>query len=243
MFDGFDGHYLGDFVDPALANALMSFPFNAVQGPDAKIYLADSGNESVHRFTQHGLDDGVFADMSDVLGDAHGIAFFESMVYVASGGSAKVIAVFDENGERQPDYLSSGINPYDLFFFDDGRMALSDIDGDAVKLYAPGGGSHVTLTATGFPEQLAHVDGDTILVAEFIGDEVFELSTSGQRGRSADADNPRGVAPLENGHWLVTSSDGVLVIDPDAATIVDIHFGGDGGWRFIEPAWLPADLF
>lgn len=234
MYDPFDGSYLGDLI---VSQGEMATPINAVLGPDNLIYLSDQVADSVFRYDLNGELIDVFAGPDDGLNNIRGIAFRDGELFVTSGDD--YVARFDSSGNRLPDFINDGSDPFDIFFLDDGRALLSDIAGDQVRLYDADGTFASTVFAVNFPEQIQQmVSTGHYLNASFSGDWLTEFDVDGTIFRQIVFDAGRGIYELGNGRWLATSGSGVFSIDPDTLDVITIRSGISA--RFIELVPEPA---
>jgi hypothetical protein len=229
MYDPFDGSYLGDLIT---GFDQFSTPINAVAGPDGLIYVSDQVADSVFRFDMDGNFVDVFADAGDGLNNVRGIDFRGDELFVTSGDD--YVARFAADGTRLTDFINDGTDPFDIYFLDDGRALLADIQGttDNVRLYNSDGSLSGELFSINFPEQINGLSNGNYVNASFSGDTVTEFDLDGTVVNQWVFDGGRGVHELGNGNLLVTSGAGVFSLDRDSGALTTIR--DDGSFRFIE---------
>lgn len=230
MYDPFDGTYLGVLID---GSGLFSTPINAILGPDGDIYVSDQVKDSVFVFDIDGTYLYTYADASDGLNNIRGIDFRDGNLFVTSGDD--YVAEFDGPHSRLPDFISGGMDPFDVLFLSDGSCLITDISGDQIQYYDAGGVFQYNLFAIDFAEQ---VQVDTLLPGEFLtsafSDQLlqdFELSGTIIETTMLN-DNGRGVYRLGNGNLLSAQYDGVYEVEPGTGNYLGQKFAGS--MRFIE---------
>jgi hypothetical protein len=231
MYDPFDGAYLGDIIDGA---GLFSTPINAVLGPDSMIYVSDQLGDAVFRFDM----DGNYVDtVVSGLNNLRGIDFRGGNLFVTSGDD--FVAEYDLDGNFQGNFIDDGSDPFDIYFLDDGRSLLANIQGtdDDIRLYGEDGQSFDSLFSISFPEQIQSMPSTGhYLNASFSDDFITEFGLDGTIYNQWFFNGGRGVFELGNGNLLVTAGDGVWSLDPDTSDLTLIR--GDVSARFVE--YIPA---
>jgi hypothetical protein len=234
MFDPYDGTYLGDFLTVPQIHGTLSTPINAVPGPDGNIYVSDQVQDAVFVFNSTGTFLYEYANDTDGLDNIRGIAFRGTHLFVTSGND--YVAEFDGPHSRLPDFINDGSDPYDLFFLDDGRALLADIQGstDNVRLYHANGTLDTELFQISFPQQIMNdtVSPGLYLNAAFSGDQITDFDLDGTISQTTFFNGGRGIYRLGNGNLLATAGDGVWEIEPGTGTIIENKKGGSA--RFIE---------
>jgi hypothetical protein len=238
VYDPDTGAYLGDFVPPATGTESWDFgtPNNAVQGPDMRIYVSDQIRDAIFCFEQDGSFHSVFADDSDGLDNVRGIDFRDGELFASLSPTAspEVVARFSPNGNRLADFVDDGSDPFDILFLGDDSMLLANImEQDDVRRYSALGGFQTALATTDFPQQLQSLPNGNYVVAAW--DEVLEFGLDGSVKRTvAVVSKPgRGVYPLSNGFWLVSSAGGVDVVNPNTE-VVEQNIRPSGSFHKIE---------
>lgn len=241
MYDIVDGTYLGDFVPPLTGAEPFTFssPNAAAQGPDGRIYVPDQLDDHIVCFEADGTFVSIFADASDGLDNVRGIDFRDGELFASVSPSAGAfVARFDLAGDRLADFVADTSDPFDVLFLPAGTMMMADIaDPDNVRLYDIDASSFTELTAVDFPQQIQRLADGHFLVAAWT--EVIEIEADGDIARSLTVDTGRGVYPLENGGWLISSTAGVESFDPSSMELLQAARVGTGFGK-IEPAVLPA---
>ena len=242
IYDVMTGTYLGDFVPPQTGNEPyeMQSANIAAQGPDGRIYVADQLADAIFLFAGDGSYTGVFADGGDGLNNVRGIDFRNDEVFacVSPTSSTAFVAHFDALGMPLTNFVEDATSAFDILFLDNGTMLLANTnDPDTVRLYDVNGGAGADVLTINFPQQLQMLTETTFVVAAW--SELAEAQLDGTLLRSITIDQGRGVHPLGNGFWLLSSNDGVQVIDPIAQSVVQTMRVG-GGFSKIERAVLPS---
>lgn len=241
IYDIDDGDYLGDLLPPLTGSEPYTFESanNAVQGPDGLIYVSDQLTDAIVRFEVDGTYVGVFADAADGLDNVRGIDFRGDELFVSvSPAGPTFVARFDMNGNRLADFVADLSDPFDVLFLPNGTMMLADIaDPDNVRLYDVGGGNFTQLAPIDFPQQIQAVPAGNFLVAGWT--EAFEFDIGGNVLTVVVVDMGRGIYPLNNGQWLITSGAGVEAINPFSGQVVNVVRVG-GSFAKIERAVIPA---
>jgi hypothetical protein len=245
MYDAFDGTYLGDFAAVPQIFGTSSTPINAVYGPDGFVYVSDQVQDAVFKFALDGTYIDVFAGPDDGLNNIRGIDFSGGKMFVTSGDD--YVAAFDlATGDRLPDFINDGSDPFDIFFLPDGRSLVADIAGttDNVRLYGSDGVLIEELFSINFPEQIQSASGGQFLNASFSGDAITRFNLDGTIDSQVFFNAGRGVFELGNGNYLATAGDGIFEISPIDGSIIEEERLGVSG-RFIEliPAPSTAVLF
>jgi hypothetical protein len=229
IYETFDGAFIGNFV---VDSALFTTPICAIAGPDSNIYLSDQVADAVFVYNKQGEFLFTYADATDGLDNIRGIAFWEGNLFVTSGND--YVARFDGPHNRIADFFSSGADPFDIFFLDDGRALVADITGDDMKLYNADGTFVQDLFTVDFPEQINFdlIDENSWLNSSFADDQVRDFDLDGNISESTPWAGGRGVYRLDNGNFLLTSATGVYEVAPGSGSIVDQKNTGSG--RFVE---------
>lgn len=231
MYDPYDGTYLGDLIDGA---GLFSTPINAVLGPDGNIYVSDQVADSVFRYDAQGNYIDTFVSGYNNI---RGIDFRGDHLFVTSGDD--YVAEFDSAGNFVGNFIEDGSDPFDIFFLDDGRSLLANIQGtdDDIRLYDADGMGFSSLFAISFPEQIQYMPSTGhYLNASFSDDFITEFDLDGNIYNQWFFNGGRGVYELGNGQLMVTAGDGIWSLNPDNSELTLLR--GDVSGRFIE--FVPA---
>jgi hypothetical protein len=241
IYSTVDGTYLGDFVPPLTGNEPYSFSSanNAAQGPDGRIYISDQLTDSIVCFEADGTFHSVLADTSDGLDNLRGIDFRDQEVFVSvSPAATAFVARFDLTGNRLADFVSDTSDPFDVLFLANGTMMLANIaTPDDVRLYDVDATSFVSLLPSDFPQQIQTLPNGNFLVAAWT--EVTEFQIDGTVVRTLPTDIGRGVYPLEDGQWLISSDSGVQAVNPFSQQVVQQVRVGTS-FSKIERAVIPS---
>lgn len=242
LYDPNDGHYLADLIVSPASGQPFAFdsPNDAVKGPDGRIYVSDQLADCIFTFDESGTFLGLFADASDGLDNVRGIDFRDGELFasVSPGGAPPFVARFDLQGNRLADFVNDGSDPFDVTFLGSGTMLMANIlDPDDVRLYDVNGGSFVELVNIDFPQQISLLPGGTMLIAGWT--EAVEAEQNGDVLRTFVVTVGRGIHGLTNGQWLMTSEDGVQVIDPVQLRVTETLRVGTGFTK-IEAAVLSS---
>jgi len=232
MFDPYDGDSLGVLISDT---DRLATPQCAIKGPDGNIYLSDQvGARGVHVYDTSGTFLYTYCDTSDGLNNVRGIDFRNDTLFVTSGDD--YVAMFDAPHNRLPNFISGGMNPYDIHFLEDGRALISNILGDNISLYNADGTFAQIVISTDFPEQTTYDDlapGDFLTTA-FSDRDIKDFDLDGTIHQTTSlSDYGRGVYRLGNGYLLSAFNDGLFVFDPNSGTVVDTIMV-DGGFHMIE---------
>lgn len=234
MYDPFNGTYLGDIIT---GYSGFSTPIDAVLGPDGNIYVSDQLADAVFVFDTDGTYLYTYADSSDGLNNIRGIDFYGNDLYITSGDD--YVARFSAPHVRETDFINDGSDPFDIYFLDDGRALLADIQGtaDNIRLYNADGTLAYEIFNVNFPEQIQKLPGGDYINAGFSAGLIttFDLTTTISQ---VPFSSGRGVFGLGNGNLLVTSGAGVFEIDPASGVTINTIRSGISA-RFIEEAALP----
>jgi DNA-binding beta-propeller fold protein YncE len=235
MYDPYDGTYLGDLIDGA---DLFTTPINALLGPDGYIYVTDQVADSVFRFDT----DGNYVDtFVSGYNNIRGADFYGDHLFVTSGDD--YVAEFDAAGNFVGNFIQDGSDPFDIYFLDDGRSLLANIQGtdDDVRLYEADGMSHSSLFSIAFPEQIQYMPSTGhYLNISFSDSVVSEFDLDGAIYNQWAFPGGRGVYELGNGDLLLTSGNGVFSLDPSSGALEEIRGGISA--RFIELVPAPGVL-
>jgi len=135
-----------------------------------------------------------------------GIDFRNDTLFVTSGND--YVAMFDAPHNRLPDFIPSGMDPYDIHFLEDGRALISDILGDNIRIYDADGTFLEEIIDTDFPEQVTYDDlapGDFLTTA-FSDRDIKDFDLDGTIHQITSLpDYGRGVYRLGNGNLLAAS--------------------------------------
>jgi hypothetical protein len=202
--------------------------------------VSDQLNDGVFVYDRQGNYLYTYCDASDGLNNVRGIDFRNGHLFVTSGDD--YVAEFDAPHNRLPDFINDSSDPFDIYFLQDGRSLLCDIQGttDNVRLYDLDGNLIQQLFSVSFPEQCQSdaLNADNYLSASFSGDTVHRFLLDGTIVDTTPWDSGRGVYRLGNGNYLVTSGSGVFEIEPVTGTIISQK--NTGSARFIEITKLPG---
>ncbi len=231
MYDPYDGTYLGDMITD---NPGFSTPINAIQGPDANIYVSDQVADAVFVFDPMGTYLYTYADASDGLDNVRGIAFRDGELFVTLGSGP--VARFNGPHSRMPDFINDGSDPFDIYFLPNGEALLADIAGttDNVRLYDAAGNFQHVIFNVNFPEQIIDdpVAPGAFLNASFSANVISDFDLDGTVWSALPFSSGRGVYRLGNGNLLATNGSGTHELDAATGVIVETQHGGSG--RFIE---------
>ena len=230
MYDPFDGTFLGTLLTDTTH---LSTPINAMKGPDGNIYLSDQIGDGVFVYDTSGTYLYTYCDGSDGLNNVRGIDFRNDTLFVTSGDD--YVAMFDAPHSRLSDFINGGINPFDIYFLEDGRSLVGCLAATAgVRLYDVDGTFISQVISVSFPEQSIYDDlapGD-YLNASFSSNIVSDFDLDGTTHQTTPLSGGRGVYRLGNGNLLVTSSAGVREMEPGTGNVIEVE--NTGSARFIE---------
>ncbi|UCC78991.1 MAG: T9SS type A sorting domain-containing protein [Candidatus Zixiibacteriota bacterium] len=230
LYDPFDGTFLGNLI---FGSGTLATPINAIQGSDGNIYVSDQISDGVFVYDTTGAYLYTYCDGSDGLDNVRGIDFRNDTLFVTSGGD--YVAMFDAPHSRLPDFISGGINPFDIYFLEDGQALVSCLSSPAgVRLYDANGSFVSTVISVSFPEQtqLDELDPGDFLNASFSSNVVSDFDIDGTIYQTTPLSSGRGAYRLGNGNLLVTSSAGVREMEPGTGNVIEIENTGQA--RFIE---------
>ncbi len=231
MYDPVDGTFLGFFIT---YYAGFGTPICAIKGPDGNIYVSDQTADAVFVFDTTGTYISTYADASDGLNNIRGIDFRGDRLYVTSGDD--YVAEFSGPHNRVGDFINDGSDSFDIYFLDDGRALLADIQGssDNVRLYNVDGTFSGVVINVDFPEQIQMdlEEPGAFLNASFSDNQITDFDLDGTIHETTPLTYGRGVYRLENGNLLATNSTGVFEIDPGSGSIIEQQSSGSA--RFIE---------
>ncbi len=254
-----DGTLLDDEFIPnpgSMDGVTFSRPLHAIASSWGTILVADQLRHMVVEFGFDGEYIGMFAPVDgpdqQVLRNVRGMAVLpDGDVLITNVGPASGIATTShavtrftsESGMSTPFVFDryGGINgPFDVLVMED--MVLVSAEGtNLVARYTPDGKfDELFARDVNFPQQLAEAANGNILLAVFSGGYIAEYERDGAPvGQySAGLSGFRGIAELENGNLLVTSSTGVHEINRDNQ-LVSTKFSSSE-MRYIERVTLPA---
>ena len=210
MYDPYDGTYLGDVIN---GSGILTFPINAIQGPDDNIYVSDQTADGVFVFDTSGTYLYTYCDGTDGLDNVRGIDFRNDTLFVTSGDD--YVAMFHGAHNRLADFINGGMDPFDIYFLDDGRALVADITGDAIRLYdADGTFISSIVSSLDFPEQVIYDDlapGDFLNATFVTGNQITDFDIDGTIQQTTVWEYGRGVHRLGNGNLLATSSHNCLI--------------------------------
>ena len=235
MYDPYDGGYLGDLIDNT---GLFSTPINAVLGPDGNIYVSDQVKDSVFRFDAAGNYIDTFVSGYNNI---RGMDFRGDHLFVTSGDD--YVAEFDATGSFVSNFIQDGSDPFDIFFLDDGRSLLANIQGtdDDIRLYDADGMGFSSLFAISFPEQIQSMPSTGhYLNASFSDNVIVEFDLAGNIHNQWAFSGGRGVYELGNGNLICTNGSGIWSLDTGSGALTAIREGVSG--RFIEFVPAPGAL-
>jgi len=230
MYDPNDGTFLGNLIN---GTGLFSTPINAVQGPGGYIYVSDQVADAVFVYDTSGTYQSTYCDGTDGLNNIRGIDFRNDTLFVTSGDD--YVAMFDAPHSRLIDFISGGINPFDIYFLDDGTSLVGCLATTAgVRHYDANGVLISQVISVSFPEQSIYDDlvPGAYLNASFSSNIVSDFDLDGTVHETTPLSGGRGVYRLGNGNLLVTSSAGVREIEPVTGNLVEVENAGQA--RFIE---------
>ncbi len=230
MYDPSNGAYLGLFI---MGHDGFSTPICAITGPDSNIYVSDQLADAVFVFDTTGAYISTYCDAGDGLNNIRGIAFRGDHLLVTSGDG--YVGEFDGPHSRLPDFINDGSDPFDIFFLEDGRALVSDIQeaNNNIRLYDADGNLLRVLISVGFPEQIqADFEEPGGFLNSSFGTHVTDFDLDGNIHETTPWDGGRGVYRLENGNLLVTNTNGVFEIEPGSGNIIEQK--NNGSARYIE---------
>jgi hypothetical protein len=238
MYDTYNGDYLGELIN---GSTIFSTPINSIIGPDGNIYVSDQIADSVFVYDIAGNYLYTYANATDGLNNIRGIDFYGNHLFITSGDD--YVAEFDGPHNRLPDFINDGSDPFDIYFLDDGRALVSDIQGstDNVRLYFSNGTLDTEIFSVNFPQQ---IQDDNILPGEYLniafsGNTITDFDLDGSITETTSFSGGRGIYRLGNGNLLATNSNGVFEIEPGTGAIIEQKWAG--GARFIELVSLQSN--
>ena len=253
VHDPVDGSLLYHLLGGGAPNFTVDNGWHIIQDPNtACLLFSDSGNNAIHRYnTQGQLMNASF--ISTGSGSSpRGLDFLQGDLLVATRGDGRVRR-YTSNGVFVADQITGTGNPNAVFTLPGGDLLVADESGTSgtrtVRRYPFNGGTPETMIAgLGLAYQISQdFDGHYLLAHFGLGQvQVFNFGFPNIAAPSlgtndgGSARSPRGVAPLRNGKWLVTGSNGtgVSVLDPNQPEALTEIVAGNT-FRFIEPACLP----
>lgn len=123
-------------------------PWGIAVGPDGAVYVADTWNHRIQKFTADGKFITMWgvpglAELPDQFWGPRGIAVDKNgLVYVTDTGNNRVV-VFDDQGTFQRQFGSNGINPGEfdepvgIDVDDDGRVYVADTWNQRIQVFEP----------------------------------------------------------------------------------------------------------
>ncbi|HRQ63846.1 MAG TPA: hypothetical protein PKZ76_03105 [Xanthomonadaceae bacterium] len=252
-FDPVSGDLLdADFL--VLEDEPTGTAIHALLGPGGNIVISDQTRHVVHAYSLAGTYLGVFAPAggadTSIMQNIRGMALRPNgnlLVTVGTGTNANAVAEFDAAGNFVGNFVandSGGLDsPYDILPRGGSDWLVSSINSNQVLRYAFTDGNPLGAFAsvTSFPQQIAQIANDNILVGNFSGAQtgVVEFTSTGTLvdvHTAPGLSGFRGVHELPNGNLLTSTSGGVFEIDR-AGNLIDTKYTGQS--RFIS--FLPPE--
>ncbi len=236
MYDPTDGTFLGNLLWVPLMYGAISSPKNAIPGPDKNIYVSDQVQDAVFVFDTAGTFLHVYADSSDGLNNIRGIAFRGDHLFVTSAAIPDRVFEFSGPHTFVRNFIQDNSDPFDIFFLDDGRALLSNIEGssDNVRLYDSSGTFISQVIPGNFPQQIQF---DSVLPGAFFNamwgnDQILDFELEGTIVKTLSLSDVRGVYRLGNGNLLATNNNGVYELDSATGAVVEQE--NTGSAQYIE---------
>ncbi len=206
-FDPFDGHNLGVFT----ALPTLVHHFNAIQGPDGNIYVAEYGDEKIHVFDATGNYLYIYADGSDGLDFVRGIAFREDHLFIPNGTE---VFEFDGPHSRLSDFITNpdGEPMHEIFFLEDGRSLVSVAGANIIRLYnSDGTPSADVISVPTMPQQIQadpQLPGAYLTAGFALSGQIMDFDLDGTIHNMLFNHYGGGIYRLGNGNLLVTDASG-----------------------------------
>ena len=254
LFSETDGSIVNlDFILDGAGNGYdWQSPRDAIQ-VNNEIWVSDQLSDSITRFTT----DGVFIEnIVGGLDNIRGMCFADGKVYVCNAGGgngAPGNAIIVLNTDGTVAMISGVADPFDIHEYN-GRLLISDIDGDNIVRYDYGLNLidvfHDSDGVSGidFPQQLnTKTSNGNLIAAGFTAPSgIYEYAPDGsQVGAVIAIPGARGVYQLTNGNYLYTTGTGVHVYDVNSATSTLIAAGSPQFINRLAPTDVrcgPADV-
>lgn len=232
LYDPNEGTFLGYLLQVPNSGS----PKNAIPGPDGNIYVSDQIQDAVFVFDTAGTYLYTYADASDDLDNIRGIAFRGDHLFVTSAAIPDRVFEFSGPHTFVRNFILDGSDPFDIFFLEDGRALLSNIEGssDNVRLYDSSGTFISQVIPGDFPQQIQF---DSVPPGDFLNamwgdDQILDFKLEGTIVKTLSLNDVRGVYRLGNGNILATNSSGVYELDSATGAVVEQE--NTGSAQYIE---------
>lgn len=218
-------------VNSTSGNYNLQTPIEALQ-VNGEIWVADQISDQIVRFDLFG---NWVATISGGLDNLRGIAFENGRVYVVNfgtgnGAPGKRILVYDLNGVQVSSFATT-----DLFDVTarGGELLVTNTALNDIQRYSLGGTFLGTfhdsdgVSGVDFPSQVSvGLAGEVLSCGQSAPTGIFVYNPSGVQTAYYSVNSAvRGVARLDDGRILYTSTSGVHIFNPLSATTSDIVFG------------------
>lgn len=172
------GECLGDFALTGFRSGPVGLAFDS----NGNLYVANHGNNTIHRYSGTGADLGIFT--SDGLNIPTGVAFDRKGQLVVCNYGDGSLSIYSANGELMSHVMTGLLSPIALALdaYDNIFVSTPNIGANSgVFRFAPDG-SQRTLFATGIdldPRGLAFDPGGNLYVANQFGNVVQRFTSEG----------------------------------------------------------------
>lgn len=229
-------------------------PLEVLLGSDGNLLVSDQFSDVVSEFAPDGSFIRVFSnggvrdtDVMDNIRGGHVLTAgpLAGSVLITNSGrlndlviSQKNVKSFDaDDGSEQPDFAFNrygGIRgPFDVIEYN-GEVLVADEGQDKIVRYTLDGKfneqfvNSISLPQLDFPQQMAIASNGNLLVCSFSNGVILEFDSSANLVGQYDPgtlDLYRGIAELDNGNLLVTTTTGVYEVTR-AGVVVDVEATG-----------------
>lgn len=236
MFDPGDGHFLGYFKRPAASYQSNKADYwLATQAPDQCIWSVSEDN-GIERWKTDGsaLDKPLHPQYAPVPGEPdelvvqspRGLAFSANQAYVAAqyGTPHPRLTRWNLDGSFDKIVLEDETEAQSLLVLGDGSLLISDDNlNRVVRIPAGGGVASPVLGGLDWPAQISYSGAGKLLVSNItLGSAAYEVEIASGMARTIfpmaeSSSNKYGIAPLHNGHWLITGGQFLVAsLDPSS---------------------------